>query len=49
MKLSLILKDSNYKLSQFNQTEIKDLEESIFLKETAKNNLPYIKCLVRID
>jgi type I restriction enzyme M protein len=42
MKLYLILKDSNYKLSQFKPEEITDLENSIFLKQTAKNNLPYI-------
>jgi type I restriction enzyme M protein len=47
MKLSFILKDSAYKLSQFKAEEITDLENSIFLKQTAKNNLPYIKCLVR--
>jgi len=36
MKLNFILKDSNYKLSQFKQEEINDLENSIFLKETKK-------------
>ncbi|MGI0480614.1 hypothetical protein ACN4EE_07475 [Geminocystis sp. CENA526] len=42
MKLSFILKDSNYKLSQFNQEEINDLENSIFLKQTAKSSNYYI-------
>ncbi|MBD2394688.1 N-6 DNA methylase [Cyanobacterium aponinum FACHB-4101] len=47
MKLNFILKDSNYKLSQFKQEEINDLENSIFLKETKKSSNYYIKCLVR--
>lgn len=46
-KISFILKDSNYKLSQFNQEEINDLENSIFLKETKKSSNYYINCLVR--
>jgi type I restriction enzyme M protein len=47
MKLSFILKDSNYKLSQFQPEEIEDLENSIFLKQTKTGKLPYINCLVR--
>lgn len=47
MKLAEILKDSNYKLTQFNLVEIQNLEDRIFLKEVRKNKVPYIKCLVR--
>jgi type I restriction enzyme M protein len=42
MKLSFILKDSNYKLSQFSEAEINDLENSIFSKETKSGNNYYI-------
>jgi len=34
VSLAEILKDSNYKLSQFSQQEINSLEQSIFLKQT---------------
>ncbi len=47
MKLADILKDSNYKLSQFKPREIEWLEESLFMKKTKKGDTPYIKCLVR--
>ncbi len=47
MKLSDIFKDSDYKLSQFLPSEIETFQQSIFIKKTAKNELPYIKCLVR--
>ncbi|MGC9352577.1 MAG: type I restriction enzyme HsdR N-terminal domain-containing protein, partial [Mariniphaga sp.] len=47
MKLAEILKDSNYKLTQFNLVEIQNLENRIFLKEVRKNKVPYIKCVIR--
>ena len=47
MKLAEILKDSNYKLSQFHPEEVAWLEQSIFTKETTKGETPYIACLVR--
>lgn len=47
MNLAEILRDSNYKLSQFQLEEIDWLEASIFLKKTKKGDTPYIKCLVR--
>jgi type I restriction enzyme M protein len=47
MKLAEILKDSNYKLTQFNLVEIQNLEDRIFLKEVRKNKVPYIKCVIR--
>jgi len=47
MNLSNILKDSEYKLSQFNPDEVAWLEQSIFLKASTKGDVPYIKCLVR--
>ncbi len=42
-KLISVLKDSNYKLSQFTQDSIDDLERRSFYK---KEKL-YVKCLVR--
>jgi len=42
-----LLKDSAYKLSQFKPEQIKALESTISLKETAKKPAPYITCLVR--
>lgn len=47
MKLSDIFKDSDYKLSQFLPSEIEAFQQYIFIKKTAKNELPYLKCLVR--
>lgn len=42
-KLNAIVKDSTYKLSQFTQASIDELEGKIFFK----NEKPYVKCLVR--
>ncbi len=47
MNLAEILKDSDYKLSQFKNDEVAWLEQSIFLKSSSKGDVPYIKCLVR--
>ena len=46
--LSTILKDSDYKLSQFKQELIKELENKIELKTNKKGiQEPFIKCLIR--
>ena len=42
-----ILKDSNYKLTQFKQEQIDELENSIFERELKSRKAPYIKCKVR--
>ena len=47
MNLSDILKDSDYKLSQFERAEIEELEQSIFLKDSKKGAVPYTDCIVR--
>jgi type I restriction enzyme M protein len=47
MNLADILKDSNYKLSQFTITEIEQLEQSIILKPSKNGEVPYTVCLVR--
>jgi len=47
MKIGEILKDSNYKLTQFKDEYIKKLEESIFTKELKSGTAYYVKCLVR--
>ncbi|WP_055073846.1 N-6 DNA methylase [Pseudanabaena sp. 'Roaring Creek'] len=47
MNLSDILKDSEYKLSQFKPNEVAWLEQTIFLKSSTKGDVPYVKCLVR--
>jgi type I restriction enzyme M protein len=47
MTLGFILKDSNYKLSQFTPAEITDLEQSLFLKQTKQGQGYYVNCLVR--
>ena len=48
MTLAEILRDSNYRLTQFNIVEIHNLEKKIKLK-TDKNGkeIPYINCLIR--
>ncbi|MEI6132780.1 MAG: N-6 DNA methylase [Bacillota bacterium] len=48
MTLIEILKDSNYKLTQFNIVEIHNIEKRIFIKQDSKgNDVPYINCIVR--
>ncbi len=47
MNLSDILKDSNYKLTQFTEEQIRAFEESISTKEVRGKETPYVKCLVR--
>jgi len=47
MTLSNILKDSNYKLTQFSEEQIEALEKNIFLKEVRGNEVPFTNCLVR--
>lgn len=47
MTIAEILKDSNYKLTQFNLVEIQNLENRITLKEVRGKETPYIQCLVR--
>lgn len=47
MNLADILKDSNYKLSQFTADEIEQLEQTISLKATKSGEVPYTVCLVR--
>ncbi|MCF8299395.1 MAG: N-6 DNA methylase [Saprospiraceae bacterium] len=47
MTLAEILKDSNYKLTQFNLVEIHNLEQRIILKDVRGNKTPYVNCLIR--
>lgn len=47
IKLSEILRDSNYKLSQFSDERIKKFESKIFTKESKEKVLPYFLCLAR--
>lgn len=48
MTIAEILKDSDYKLSQFSQNKIDFLNQSIFFKEDKKGiKIPYVTCLVR--
>lgn len=47
IKLSDLLRDSAYKLTQFKSAQIKVLEANITMKDTGKNPTPYVTCLVR--
>jgi type I restriction enzyme M protein len=47
MTLAEILRDSNYKLTQFNFVEIHNLEKIIITKEVRGKETPFINCLVR--
>lgn len=47
MKLTEILRDSNYKLTQFSLEQIEKLEKTIILKEVRGKEVPFINCLVR--
>ena len=42
-----LLKDTAYKLSQFNTQQIEVLEKSIFVEEVRSKATPYVTCLVR--
>lgn len=42
-----ILKDSNYRLSQFSENQINRLEQSIIPRESRGVVIPYVTCLVR--
>lgn len=45
MTLADILYNSNYKLSQFSNEKIGQLEKNIFLKKDKKgNDIPYVQC-----
>lgn len=46
-KLSDLLRDSAYKLTQFDEKKIAALEASITMKATGKNSAPHVTCLVR--
>lgn len=48
MKLSELLKDTNYELSQFSFDEIKRLENKIIMKVDSKGKkVPFVVCLIR--
>ena len=47
MALSDILRDSNYKLTQFDADKIATLERSIFKKEVRGKDTDYVICMVR--
>ncbi len=47
MKISEILKDTNYKLIQFKDEYITEIESLIFQKEVRGKQVNFIKCLVR--
>lgn len=47
MNIANILKDSNYKLTQFSQDKIDIIESGIFEKEVKGKVFPYYKCQVR--
>lgn len=45
--LATLLKDSDYKLTQFKPAQIEQLEKRIIIKESKGKVTPYITCLVR--
>jgi len=47
MKLTEILKDSDYKLTQFDQDKIERLEAKIFIEEVRGKNVPFVNCIGR--
>lgn len=47
IKLETILKDSQYKLIQFTQDQIRELEEKIILKEQKEKTVYFVTCLIR--
>ncbi len=47
IKLSDLLRDTTYKLTQFDLPQIEQLEAGITMKDTGKAAVPYVTCLVR--
>lgn len=47
LTLATLLKDSDYKLTQFKPAQIEQLEKRIIIKESKSKVTPYITCLVR--
>ncbi len=47
MTLAEILQDSNYRLTQFREQDIEELESGITAKEKKEESVPFIKCRVR--
>ncbi|GET45455.1 N-6 DNA methylase [Capnocytophaga felis] len=47
MKLIEILKDTNYKLTQFSEEHIADFEKNIIVKEIKGKPTPYVACAIR--
>lgn len=47
MTLADLLKDSNYKLTQFTTEKVNFLEGNIIVRKTKGKEIPYISCLVR--
>ncbi|MFK8275255.1 N-6 DNA methylase [Capnocytophaga cynodegmi] len=47
MKLIEILKDTNYKLTQFSEEHIADFEKNILVKEIKGKPTPYVACAIR--
>jgi len=45
--ISDILKDSNYKLSQFEDDEIESFNRAVVFREIKNKSVPYVKCIVR--
>lgn len=46
-KICEILKDTNYKLTQFKLDQIKQMEDSIFQKDIRGKQTNFVRCLVR--
>ena len=47
MMLSFLLRDSNYRLTQFSEKKIQQLEDNIIFRTTKDAEIPYINCLIR--
>lgn len=47
MQLNEIFKNSNYDNIQFTDTQKKDLEDRVFIKDVGGKAVPYIVCIIR--
>ncbi len=47
MRIVEILQDTNYKLTQFKDEYVEELESSIFEKKLKSGKAYYVKCLIR--
>jgi len=47
MYINEVLRDSNYKLTQFSEKQVEELDKQIFTKDVKGKQVPYLTCIIR--